>query len=85
MSAVRAKWVVRRYESHVYQSIGDSGVMPMRPIAALTFDAWVDVCYAADTIIGKNTLKIGVEPSVPVVIKQGEHVIVIYMELALDY
>lgn len=76
MSGVAVKWAVRRYQPA-------RGVSDLQPKGhkAQTYAEWRDVCIAADTILGDHGLKMGIEPDVPVVIQQGEDIVLIYIEL----
>lgn len=81
---IGVKWAVRRYSPSPY--LTDSATVPALSPAGRheqTFDSWRDVCLAADTILGDHELKIGIQPTDPVVVQQGEDVVLIYMKLEL--
>jgi hypothetical protein len=83
MSAIGAKWAVRRYQPAEFYTATEHGAKPLTPQGhkEALFDSWRDVCVAMDTIIGANCLQMGVRPTDPVVIQHGEDVILIYMKL----
>lgn len=84
MTGIAVKWAVRRYSPSPYFT-ADSAHPPLTPAGRheQTFDTWRDVCLAADTILGDHDLKIGLQPTDPVVFRQGEDVVLIYMKLEL--
>jgi hypothetical protein len=77
------KWAVRRYQPAGYRLVDEGGAQPLMPCGFKeeSFDSWRDVCTAADTILGENCLQQELRPSDPVVIQDGEDVVLIYMKL----
>lgn len=77
------KWVIRRYQPSLFSAMGEDGAQSLSPkgLSETTYDEWRDVCIAADTILGDNCLQMGIVPDVPVVFRQGDDVILIYMKL----
>lgn len=83
MTGVAAKWAVRRYQP-AYDDGFSLGALPLVAKGKeQIFDEWRDVVAAADTIIGDNTLQMGVAPSDPLVIKHGDDVVLIYVKLEI--
>lgn len=82
MSGIAAKWAIRRYSPGVWTSLGEGGAIPLSPKGKeQIYDDWRAVVEAADVIVGDNDLKMGVQPSDPVVIKHGDDVVLIYIKL----
>jgi hypothetical protein len=82
---IGVKWAVRRYSPTPYFTDESTNNPPMTPGGRheQTFASWRDVCLAADTILGDHNLKMNMAPTDPVVFRQGEDVVLIYMKLEL--
>jgi hypothetical protein len=80
MSGINAVWTVRRFSPDPYESEGrlTSYGEPQ------TFYTWSKVCEALDTIFGRHGLATHEQPADPVVIKQGDDIVLVYMQLEVE-